>query len=71
MPLAKIHVLKGRYDQARNTKVAPSITRPSCAPSAPLSPMGASAIARTSPTASRMRRQLSSECWKAATSANR
>jgi hypothetical protein len=28
--------------------IPPSITRPSCAPSAPLSPMGASAIARTS-----------------------
>jgi NADPH-dependent curcumin reductase len=42
-----------------------------CALSAPLSPMGASAIARISPTASRMRRQASLACWKAATSAKR
>jgi NADPH-dependent curcumin reductase CurA len=58
-------------DQARHAVgdiVLAQTTRPSCALSVPLSPMGASAIARTSPTASRMRLPLSSACWKAAIS---
>jgi NADPH:quinone reductase-like Zn-dependent oxidoreductase len=47
----------------------PITTRRSCALSAPLSPMAASAIARTSPMALRMRQPPSSTCWKAAISA--